>query len=333
MSNNALVPRGGDLPSIEIIAERGQQLRAASKALNTLISYKHDWNSFERWCSHYGFRPLPAAPETVAAYLIDRSRILKVSTLRRHRVTIHQAHVLSGYKLDMHDPSIDEAWKGICRTYGTAQHGKDPATIEWLRAMVATLDTDTHAGCRNRALLLVGFAGAFRRSELAALRYEDIAFDENGVKVTIRRSKTDQEGQGREIGIPYGSNLATCPVRALKEWIEAAGITEGFLWRRIDKGGLIRDEGISGDFVAEIVKRVVTDKALAEGKTREQARAEAARFAGHSLRSGFVTTAAAAQVPEHTIMRQTGHKDANTLRKYIRGGTIWTDNAATKVGL
>lgn len=176
-------------------------------------------------------------------------------------------------------------------------------------------------GLRDRALLLMGFAGAFRRSELVALTTSDIKVTKEGVLSTIRKSKTDQESAGREIAIPYGSNPLTCPVRTLKDWLEASGIDNGAIFRPINKHGHIKNKALTAHSVALIIKR---NKHIIERKND---------FSGHSLRAGFATTAAIAGVPEHMIMRQTVHKKSDTIKKYIRLASMWKDNAATKVGL
>jgi integrase len=177
-------------------------------------------------------------------------------------------------------------------------------------------------GLRDRALLLIGFSGAFRRSELVALDVSDVAFNREGLVVTIRRSKTDQESAGRKIGIPYGSNPATCPIRSLQDWLERSGIHEGPLFRPINRHGRMASVRLSGGAVAEIVKRYVEAVGL-----------DATTFAGHSLRSGLATSAAMAGASERAIMAQTGHRSVNTVRRYIRDGSLFRENAVAVVGL
>jgi integrase len=177
-------------------------------------------------------------------------------------------------------------------------------------------------GTRDRALLLVGFAGAFRRSELVGLDIADLEFGRDGLVVTVRRSKTDQEGQGRRVGIPYGSHAETCPVRAAQEWVDLLDTTSGPLFRRIDRHGHIGAARLSDKAVALIIKRCARAAGLG-----------AADLAGHSLRAGLATAAAAAGVSERAIMAQTGHRSLATVRKYIREGSLFLENAAGKVGL
>jgi integrase len=190
-----------------------------------------------------------------------------------------------------------------------------------LRRMIAQLP-ETLIGVRDRAILLVGFAGAFRRSELVALNHDDVEFTRDGLVISIRRSKTDQEGAGRKIGIPYGSNPATCPVRSLQDWIECGDIKEGPLFRPINRHGQIAGRRLSGEAVAEIVKRYATKAGM-----------NANQFAGHSLRSGLATSSAAAGASERAIMNQTGHRSVMTVRRYIRDGNLFRENAAAVVGL
>jgi integrase len=199
---------------------------------------------------------------------------------------------------------------------------KAAAEIAVIRAMVEQLDT-TLQGIRDRAILLVGFAGAFRRSELAGLTLDDVEFTNDGVMITLRQSKTDQEGEAYIKGIPYGSTPATCPVRALRAWLDAGGITAGPLFRSVWKGGRrLRPTPLNDRAIAEVVKRAA-----------QAAGYDPARFSGHSLRAGLATTAGAAGVDERTIMEQTGHKTTTMVRRYIRRGALFRNNAPAKVGL
>lgn len=177
-------------------------------------------------------------------------------------------------------------------------------------------------GVRDRALLLIGFAGGFRRSELVALDVADIVVTRDGLVVTIRRSKTDQEGEGRKIGVPYGSNPITCPVRALQDLLQQCGYSEGPLFRPINRHGNMASIRLSGAAVADVVKRYI-----------EAAGLDASDFSGHSLRSGLATSAAMAGASERSIMDQTGHRSLNMVRRYIRDGSLFRENAVTMVGL
>ena len=210
---------------------------------------------------------------------------------------------------------------GIRRSKGTAQKAKTPVLIEDLRKMVYRLP-ETLIGVRDHAILLVGFSGAFRRSELVALNVADTVFTRDGLTVTIRRSKTDQEGEGRKIGLPYGSNPATCPIRSLQDWLRESKITEGSLFRPINRHGKMASFRLSAAAVAAVVKRYAAAAGL-----------DATDFGGHSLRSGLATQAAMNGASERSIQNQTGHRSLEMLRRYIRDGSLFRENAASVVGL
>jgi integrase len=210
---------------------------------------------------------------------------------------------------------------GIRRTKGTEQTAKTPVMVYDLRRMLAGMPQSL-LSVRNRVLLLIGFCGAFRRSELVAPDAADVAITREGLVVTIRRSKTDQEGEGRKLGIPYASHLETCPVRSLLDWLEKSGITEGPLFRPIDRFGKMASIRLSAAAVADIVKKYAAAVGL-----------DASEFAGHSLRSGLATSAAAAGATERSIMRQTGHRSEKMVRRYIKDGSLFRENAVAAVGL
>ena len=293
----------------------------AAKAENTNRAYRSDWADFTAWCDSHGVESLPAAPETVALYITDRAATLKASTIQRRIVAISQAHQAAGVDSPTGSAVVRTVWRGIRRTLGTAYDQKSAATVDVVRAMVNTLPA-TVAGCRDRAILLLGFAGAFRRSELVALDMDDLDIHADGVTVTIRKSKTDQEGAGRQVGIPYGRNPHTCPVRALVAWIEELAETTGPVFRAVTQRGKIAAERLSDRSVALTVK-----------KAARAAGYDPAGFAGHSLRSGLATSAAAVGVSERDIMAQTGHKSERMVRRYIRAGSLYRNNAAAAVGL
>lgn len=293
----------------------------ASRSDNTRRAYASDLRHFEAWTETRGLEPLPAAPATVAEYLADHADELKPSTLQRRLVAISQAHSLAGLLNPTTSATVREVMKGIRRTRGTAKNKKAALTTPQLQWVVAALP-DSIAGRRDRALLLLGFAGALRRSEIAALDVADLADHAEGLVINLRRSKTDQEGEGRLIGLPHGSHPETCPVLAVRDWLERAGITAGPVLRAVDRHGNIADGRLSGEAVARIVKRSVARAGL-----------DPARFAGHSLRAGFATSAAAAGASERAIMDQTGHRSLVVLRGYIREGSLFVGNAAGAVGL
>ena len=328
------LPAHVTLPS-SLVDEAGDRARAyvrAARSENTRRAYAADWRNFNAWATSAGLTPLPASPETVGLYLAAEAGRLRPGTLARHLVAITAAHRAAGHPLDTRAPAIRETLTGIKRTHGTNQSGKAPAVVADLKAMIEA-QPDTLAGLRDRALLLLGFAGALRRSELVSLDVEDLDFTSDGLVVTLRRSKTDQEGQGRQIGVPYGRRLTTCPVRSLQSWLEVAGITSGAIFREITRGDRIatayvdklgRQRGLrlSDKTVALIVKRAA-----------KAAGFDPNIYAGHSLRSGLATSAAAAGASERSIMATTGHRSVQMIRRYIRTGELFRENATAIVGL
>ena len=309
------------LALISAVVEQAKDYARSAKASNTRRAYAADWRDFDAWCAAHGLPSLPAAPEAVALYLTALAERCKVSTLQRRVSAISQAHQAAQLEPPTRSLAVRTVMAGIRRAKGTAQVGKAAAVTDTIRAMVGTLP-DRTLGHRDRALLLLGFAAALRRSELVGLDVSDVAFTRDGLVLTIRRSKTDQEGQGRTIGIPPGANSVTCPVRALKAWLTAAGIEDGPLFRPITRHGHIAPVRLSDKAVALVVKR-----------TAKAAGLDPSTFAGHSLRAGLATSAAAAGVSERAIMAQTGHRSLAIVRRYIREGNLFLENAAGKVGL
>ena len=305
------------------LSDLARRYASEASAENTKLAYGKAWRDFERWCKAAGHVPLPAAPEVVGTYLAERAGQLKAASLNMRLVAISQAHRLQGHRLDRQHPAIRETMKGIRRTHGTAPAKKAAADVVVLRDAVSELaKLSGPRALRDRALLLVGFAGALRRSELVALDVADIRFVAEGVVLTLRRRKTDQEGQGTEIALPFGQSARTCPVLTLRAWLEAAGITNGPIFVSITRGGRIRSTRLSSEDVARVVKAAV-----------EAAGGNSDDFSGHSLRSGFITSAARAGVAERHIQNQSGHRSLPVLRGYIRRGSLFVDNAAAKVGL
>lgn len=313
-----LVKLGDELREAEA---RTREYVVGARARNTLRGYRADWNDFVAWCGKYGKGELPASAETVAYYLTMLAETRKCSTLQRRISAISQAHQAAGHPSPTHEMLVRTTWAGIRRAKGTAQVGKSPTLTADIRRMVDTLP-ETLTGVRDRALLLVGFAGAFRRSELVGLKREDIAIGSEGITVTLVRSKTDQEGAGRKIGIPYGSKPHTCAVRSLQAWLDAANIESGPIFRGINRHGTVLPKALSDRAVALIVKGAASAAGL-----------DAAQYAGHSLRAGLATSAAQAGVSERAIMNQTGHVSVNMVRRYIRDGSLFRENAAGEVGL
>lgn len=308
------------LARLDDLGSQARDFLHAARSANTHRAYRSDWQHFADWCTDNGLDALPAAGSTLALYLTDHARALKPSTLQRRLVAIKQAHRAAGTLSPTEDAGVTSVWRGIRRTVGTAQIGKAALLTEDIRAMVAMLP-ETVAGTRDRALFLVGFLGAFRRSELVALDVADVQITRDGLIVTIRRSKTDQDGEGQKIGIPRGKMPATCPVRALTTWLEL--IPEaGPIFRAVDRVQRVRPTRLSDRDVARIVKR-----------TAQLAGFDPALYAGHSLRAGLATSAAAAGVEERQIMAQTRHRSVIVARRYIRDGNLFRGNAAAAVGL
>lgn len=309
-----------ELASVEDLVVAARSFASASRSNSTKRAYASDWRDFERWASVRNFDPLPADPAVVALYITDLASRLKPSTITRRLASISVVHQQAGYPSPTRDEEVRSISTGIRRTLGTAQREAAPLSLGDLRAMLAHLP-DTVRGARDRALLVVGFAGAFRRSELVALDVGDLDRREEGVLASVRRSKTDQEGGGRQVALPYGKDRHTCPVTALDAWMVAAELHEGPLFVAVDRHG-----HLGGRLTPASVNLIVKDAA-------QRARLDPARLSGHSLRAGFATTAAAAGASERAIANQTGHRSMNVLRRYVRHGSAFTDNAATQIGL
>jgi site-specific recombinase XerD len=305
------------LPSFDLAREFARR----SKAENTLRGYQSDWRDFCRWCEVHALCPLPANAEPVASYIAECAGHLKVGSIQRRLNAIAEAHKAMGLESPTHTASVRNTMKGIRRTLGTAQAQKAAALTDDVRAMLDVTDAGI-IGARDRAVILLGFAGAFRRSELVALDVADCVFSRDGLTVTLRRSKTDQEGQGRKLGIPYGSNPDTCPVRIAQAWLEQSGIVDGPLFRSITRHGTVQPRRLSGIDVARIVKKLAKRAGL-----------DAAKYAGHSLRAGHATSAAIAGASERSIMAQTGHRSVQMVRRYIRDASLFRENSAGKLGL
>lgn len=306
---------------LEDIGTEATKYLEQSKADNTKRAYRADWADFTAWCEKYRLRPLPATPDAVAYYLADRSQELKTSTLQRRLATISEAHRAAGHETPTKSAQVKLVWAGIRREKGTAQAHKKPTLTKHIREMIEHLPSSP-LGVRDRALILLGYAGAMRRSELVGLDVGDVSLGDEGLVVVIRKGKTDQTKTGRKIGIPFGEHEVTCPVRAVLAWIEEADLEDGPLFRAVNKHGHVMDTRLSDQAVADVVQRSL----VAAGKS-------ARGFAAHSLRAGLATQAAMNGVSERAIMDQTGHKSLTVMRRYIRDGSLFRENAAGKVGL
>jgi len=288
-------------------------LAKAEKAASTRKAYGTDYRLFKAWCDAKGVSSLPAAPETVAAYIAAEAQTAKPSTIGRRVAAIRYAHKLGGIQTPTDAEGVKATMRGIRRTFGGARNKKAPAVAAKMLGMVATAP-DSLAGLRDRALLLLGFAGAFRRSELVALDVADIEETETGLLVTIRHSKTDQERQGVSIAIARGD--IACPVKALRAWLDAAGIEAGPIFRPIDKAGTVRGSRLTCRSVANTVKAYAG-----------RAGFDASTFSGHSLRSGFLTSAAGKGASIFKMMDVSRHKSVDTLRGYVRDAELFKDHA------
>lgn len=316
-----LAPPENTSTDVVPLSEQARDYLRNAKSENTRRAYRADWAHFEAWCSAQGKLALPATEETLVLYFTELASTHKTSTLARRVSSISQVHLAAGFESPTRTPVLRNLLAGIRRTKGTAPAVKTPVMTEELRLMVNATSGDLLGG-RDRALLLIGFAGGFRRSELVSLDFEDLEFQREGVIVTLRRSKTDQEGRGRRIGIPLGSGK-TCPVRALEKWIELSRIIVGPLFRPVNRHGQVGPARLSDKAVVLIVKRCADSAGL-----------DPALYAGHSLRAGLATSAARNGASERSIMRQTGHKSESMVRRYIRDGEVFgRDNAAGKAGL
>jgi site-specific recombinase XerD len=303
------------------VVKRTRAYVEASKAKNTRRTYGSAWRSFCSWCRARGLIELPAHPETVATYLADRAATLRPSSLNVHVSAISQAHKLAGVESPTTHEGVRAVVQGIRRTHGTASTPKDAITLNDLRAMLAVAGDDLR-GKRDRAMLLVGFCGGLRRSELVGVNVGDLSFRNEGIALRIRRSKTDQQGVGRTIPLGFGASSATCPVLAVRQWVAAAGIDRGPLLRAVDRHGHVRPTRLDGRTVARVVKRLGSAIGLDVGK-----------LGGHSLRAGLATSAAAAGISERTISEITGHRSMLVLRGYIRSGRLFEHDLVSRLGL
>jgi site-specific recombinase XerD len=296
----------------------------SSKAINTIRAYKSDFKDFGAFCAKHSFRALPTEPKIVALYLTYLSgKDAKMSTLKRRLVSIGMMHKLKGHYLDTKHPIIIENLMGIKRTKGSIQRGKKPILINQLKAIVDVINeekTEEIKKIRDKSIILVGFGGGFRRTELVSVDYEDLEFVPEGVKITLRRSKTDQFGEGMTKGLPYFSNEIYCPVAHLKKWIKISNIKDGPVFRRFVKGCSLTSNRLTDQSVVLLIKRYL-----------ELAGIENKNYSGHSLRSGFATVSAESGADERSIMAMTGHKTTQMVRRYIKEANLFKNNALNKI--
>ena len=309
---------------LKILKQETLKNLQSSKAKNTVRAYKSDFEDFGLFCVKNGFQNLPSEPKVVSLYLTHLStKNIKISTIRRRLVSIGVIHKTKGHYLDTKHPVIIENLMGIKRRKGTIQKGKKPLLINNIKQIIDVINKEKEPDIkklRNKALLLIGFSGGFRRNEIVSLDLEDLEFVFEGVKVTVKKSKTDQFGEGMIKGIPHFENSLYCPVTSLKRWINFAKIKKGPIFVKFSKGPKITKQRLTDQSVALIIKEYLL-KAGIDNKN----------YSGHSLRSGFATSAAESGAEERSIMAMTGHKSSDMVRRYIKEASLFKNNALNKI--
>lgn len=299
------------------LAQETKNLLENCLAESTKKFYRIDWRIFSQWCNDFQEIPFPATPATIAKFLTHQNlNGIAHPTLNRRLAAIKLAHESKSIVSPTKDPLIHQVMRGIKRTQKRAVVKKAPATAERLETMISSCD-DSMLGLRDKAILLLGFAGAFRRSELVALKIEDIEKTPDGIRVTIRQSKTDQQGKGETIAIPNGTRFRI--VDTLFSWINEANITEGYIFRSVRKNGKVNDKSLMPKDVARIIKRYAFNAGLTVSD-----------FSGHSLRAGFLTSAAKAGASIHKMMETSRHKSIETLAGYVRSENLFENHAGEK---
>ena len=296
----------------------------SSKANNTVRAYNSDFNDFGVFCAQNGFKSLPSEPKIVSLYLTHLStKDAKISTLKRRLVSIGVIHKLKGHYLDTKHPSIIENIMGIKRRKGSIQKAKKPILINSLKLIINAIDKENNQEIkkfRDRSIILIGFSGGFRRNEIVSLDYDDLDFVPEGVKINIKRSKTDQFGEGFTKALPYFDSSQYCPVISLKNWLDISKITSGPVFRRFLKGSKLSENRLTDQTVAILIKEYLNLAGI-----------NSKNYSGHSLRSGFATSAAESGVEERNIMAMTGHKSTEMVRRYIKEANLFKNNALNKI--
>jgi site-specific recombinase XerD len=296
----------------------------SSKSINTVRAYKSDFSDFGLFCAQNGFKSLPSEPKIVSLYLTYLStKDVKLSTLKRRLVSIGVIHRLKGHYLDIKHPSIIENIMGIKRRKGSTQLGKKPILINNLKDIINVIDKQKKEEIkrfRDRSIILIGFSGGFRRNEIVSLDYEDLDFVSEGLKINLRRSKTDQFGEGFKKGLPYFDNPQYCPVVSLRKWLEVSKIVSGPIFRRFTKGSKLSNNRLTDQTVALLIKEYLKLTGI-----------DSRNYSGHSLRSGFATSAAESGAEERSIMQMTGHKSTEMVRRYIKEANIFKNNALNRL--
>tara|TARA_B100000401_G_scaffold225184_1_gene152487 strand:+ start:211 stop:1167 length:957 start_codon:yes stop_codon:yes gene_type:complete len=309
---------------IKALQEETLKNLQSSKANNTVRAYKSDFRDFGLFCAKNGFKNLPSETKVVSLYLTHLStKDVKLSTIKRRLVSIGVIHKMKGHYLDTKHPIIVENLLGIKRRKGTVQKGKKPILINELRKILDVIDqqkSEDIKKLRDKTLILIGFSGGFRRNEIVSLDYEDLDFVYEGVKITVKRSKTDQFGQGSIKALPYFDNSVYCPVTTLKRWINISKISKGPIFRRFSKGSKLTNYRLTDQTIALIIKSYLNIAGI-----------DSKNYSGHSLRSGFATSAAESGAEERSIMTMTGHKSTEMVRRYIKEANLFKNNALNKI--
>ena len=295
-----------------------------SKAINTVRAYKSDFNDFGIFCARNGFKSLPSNPKIVSLYLTHLStKDAKMSTLKRRLVSIGVIHKLKGHYLDTKHPSIIENIMGIKRRKGSIQKAKKPILIRSLKLIIDAIDQQNKQEIkkfRDRSIILIGFSGGFRRNEIVSLDYDDLDFVPEGLKINIKRSKTDQFGEGFTKALPYFDSSQYCPVVSLKNLLDLSKIKTGPVFRRFIKGSKLSENRLTDQTVALLIKKYINLAGI-----------DNKNYSGHSLRSGFATSAAESGAEERSIMAMTGHKSTEMVRRYIKEANLFKNNALNKI--
>ena len=329
MSDSIEVRHGGtvspDVDYIRSLADTAAMLAEASKAKSTRARYGSAWRVFSAWCDRLGLQPLPAKDPTLRAYIAHLEQIsASPSTVGVHMSAIKWKHGKSGIRLER-TPALDELIDGHLRRHGKApQKQARDITVKELGRLVALLDPTVLRDVRDRAIILIGFSGGWRCSELVGIDLAQIREAEKGLSILLPRSKADQYGEGKSKVAMYGSRIETCPVTAYQRWKSLSGVTAGRLFRAINRHGKPWGSGLSPQTITDIVRA----RALAAGLPDD----EKAPWSAHTLRRGFATVAARNGVPRHQIMEDGGW-GSSAVDVYIKAGTEFDDRAASKLGL
>ncbi len=309
---------------IKTLQEETLKNLQSSKANNTVRAYKSDFKDFGLFCVQNGFKNLPSDPKIVSLYLTHLStKEVKLSTIKRRLVSIGVIHKMKGHYLDTKHPVIVENLMGIKRRKGTVQKGKKPILINDLKKILDVIDQQNSEDIkklRDKSIILIGFSGGFRRNEIVSLDHEDLDFVYEGLKITVKRSKTDQFGEGSVKALPYFDNNLYCPVTTLKRWLNVSKIKKGPLFRRFSKGSKLTNYRLTDQTVALLIKNYLNIAGI-----------DSKNYSGHSLRSGFATSAAESGAEERSIMAMTGHKSTEMVRRYIKEANLFKNNALSKI--